>query len=265
MQEEKKKTIFSPNRIVAIIFYILILFIGAGVVTIVLGVILGAKQGLDIETVISSFTAADLTEYEQPYIRVNALAQGWGNFIGYLLAFLLVGFYMRDDVVTDFRALGEDKKFNSIFIPLAAIGFVGITYIIDILVSIGVESSVNQSTIEAIIQNGGAVPMVIATVLFAPIVEELIYRKAIFSLCKKYGVVACYVLSTIFFTLPHMLSSDMSNIGVWLLQCIPYATSGILLCVIYHKSKYNLYAAIAAHMANNLLAGIMILVSSSAQ
>ena len=260
MNEQKKKTILSPNKVVAIVIYIAVLFVIAGLITIVLGVFLGRMRNLDTQLVLESLTATDLTEYELPYIQVNALAQGWGNFLGYLLAFIAVVFFMRDDVVTDFRELGKQKKFFAMYIPLAAILFVVLTYIIDIIVGLGVDSSTNQTTIEAIITNGGAAPMIIATVLFAPIVEELIYRKAVFSLCKRYGLVACYLFSTLFFTLPHMISSDMSNIGVWLLQCIPYAASGVLLCLVYHKSKYNVYASIGAHLANNLLASILILI-----
>lgn len=258
---EEKKSIFRPNKVAAIVIYALILFVVAGLITIFLGVILGSMRNLDTTRVIESFATTDLTEFELPYIEVNSIAQGWGNFIGYFLALAAAVFFMRDDVITDFKELGKRKKFYAVYLPVAAVLFVVITYAIDILVSFGVSSSTNQTTIEDIITHGGAVPMILATVLFAPVVEELIYRKAVFSLCKRYGTVACYLFSTIFFTLPHMLSSDMSNIGVWLLQCIPYAASGVLLCLVYHKSNYNVYAAIAAHMANNLLASILILVA----
>lgn len=254
---EQKKSIFSPNKIVAIIIYALIIFLIAGFITIFLAVVLGVFNDLDITMVMECISSEDMSLFEAPYVKVNALAQGWGNLLGYLLAFIGVVFFMRDDVVTDFKELGKRKGFHAIYILLCAIAFLVITMIVEVIVAQFVPDSTNQSVIEAILNNGGAFPMILATVLFAPIVEELVYRKAIFSLCNKYGVAACYLFSIIFFTLPHMLSSDMSNMGVWLLQCIPYAVSGGLLCLIYHKSNYNVYTVIAVHMINNLLACIL--------
>lgn len=257
-----KKTIFSPNKIVAIVIYILMIMVVAGVITIILGIMLGISRELDTQVIIQSFAVMDLTGFEEPYLRVNAIAQGWGNLLGYLIATAGVVFYMRDDVVTDFKDLiGENKKKYAISIPIYAICFLVITLVVDSLVSlIGVDQSANQQTIENILNNGGMVPMLFATIFLAPVVEEFIYRKAIFSLAKPYGNVTCYILSIALFTLPHMLSSDMSNIGMWLLQCIPYATAGGLLCYIYHKSNYNVYASIGAHLLNNLIACILVFI-----
>lgn len=258
----EKKTIFSPNKIVAIVIYVVMIMAAAGVITLILGVIIGKSRGLDTQILLESFTALDLTIYEEPYLRANAIAQGWGNLLGYLIATVGVVFYMRDDVVTDFKDLiGENKKKYAISIPIYAVCFLLITLAIDSLVAlIGAEESTNQQTIENILSNGGMFPMLFATVFFAPVVEELIYRKAIFSLTKPYGNLTSYLLSIVLFTLPHMLSSDMSNFGMWLLQCVPYATAGGLLCYIYHKSNYNVYASIGAHMLNNLIACVLVFI-----
>lgn len=264
--EVNKKTqnsFFKPNKIVAIIIYAVMIFLVAGFITIGLAIIFGFAKHLDVMLVIETLSASDLSIYTPDYIKVNAMAQGWGNLIGYLIATAAVIFYMRDDIALDFKDLtGENKKKHAIWIPIFAVGFLIITLCVDTLVGLipGVSESTNQATIESILNNGGLVPMVISTVLLAPVVEELIYRKAIFSLAKGYGTVTCYVLSIVIFTLPHMLTSDMSNIGIWLLQCIPYATAGGLLCLVYHKSNYNVYASICAHMLNNLVACILVFI-----
>lgn len=253
----ERKTIFSPNKTVAIVIYLLVLFLFAGIITIGIGMVLGIKEGLDQKILFNSFASTDFVGYAPEYIRVNAIAQGWGNFIGYLISFVAAVFFMRDDVATDFKGLLEKKKYYSIYCIVALVVFMLSSLLVEGIIAQFVDSSSNQIVIEAILNNGGAVPMVLATVLLAPVVEELIYRKAIFSIGNKYGILSSYVFSILLFTLPHMLSSDKSNMGIWLLQCIPYAFSGGLLCLIYHKSNYNIYTCIIVHMANNLIACIL--------
>ena len=106
----------------------------------------------------------------------------------------------------------------------------------------------------------GLVPMIISTIFLAPVIEELIFRKVIFHYTKKYSIVASYLISIILFTLPHMISSSISNFGVWALQCVPYMVCGGLLCLIYHKSGFNIYSSICAHMLNNALAVVLVFI-----
>lgn len=253
----------KPNKIVAIVIYCLMIFIVAGFITIGLAMLFSINKGVNIIDVLESLTNPDFVSEDHNILKINAMSQGWGNFFGYLIATLGVVFYMRDDVALDFKDLiGENKKKHFIFIPICTIAFIIITITVESLIGLipGVSSSANQTTIENIINNGGMVPMILATVLLAPVVEELIYRKAIFSLTKNYGVLTSYILSIAIFTLPHMITSDMSNIGIWLLQCIPYALAGGLLCFIYHKSNYNIYSSIFVHLINNLIACIIVFI-----
>ncbi len=259
MEEAKKKTIFSPNKIVAIIFYILSMFVLGSIITIIIGILLAMFHDDNVGLVIESFTTLDLSEYSDSIRKINAMAQGWGNFIVYLLCFVVVVFYMRDEVIKDFKDLVGRKEKHMVWIPLFTLLFMIVTYAVEILIGYFVRSSANQETIETIIQDGGMIPMIIATVLFAPVVEELIYRKAIFSYFKKYSIGACYLISTVFFMLPHMISSDFGDIRIWVLQAIPYLVSGLLLCVVYHKSQENVFASIIVHFVNNFIASLLII------
>lgn len=261
---EKRKTIFSPNPWAAIISYIVIMFIIASFITIFVGLI--AAVAYDIEffelfKCISTTDPSKLSEFSDDVIKANAITQGWGNFFGYLLTLVCVVFFCRDSVKDDLFDVKERKKFHLWYIPATAVGAFILSYLIGIFIGIFVDSSTNQITIEMILKKGGLIPMIFATILFAPIVEELIYRKAIFKIClngERSGIILSYVASIVLFTLPHVLTSSMDNFGLWLLQCIPYAFSGFLLCLIYHKSKYNIYTSIAAHMFNNLVSVIMV-------
>lgn len=269
MENQQKNSILRPNVWIAIISYVLILFLVSGFITIFFAGFAANKYGIDFQELIEFISLTDITEeeflnyvsYKPNLVKASAIAQGWGNCIGYLLATILVVLFLRDTLKTDFKDLKERRNFHLWYIPLMAIGAYFISLVVEILVSMVVSDSANQFTIEMILQYGGLVPMIFATVLFAPIVEELIYRNSIFKICQNgstSGIVLSYLASIVLFTLPHVLTSNKDNIGIWLLQCVPYAFSGFLLCFIYHKSNYNIYTSIAAHMLNNLIAVIMV-------
>ncbi len=100
--------------------------------------------------------------------------------------------------------------------------------------------------------------MFVAVVICAPIVEELVYRKAIFSFLDKKPIAVAYIVSIILFTLPHMLTTSFQQPLQWFLISIPYLISALMLCVIYHVSGKNIYASWFTHMINNLVSFILI-------
>lgn len=249
----------DTKNLTAIIIYISVLFVGGSIFTYMFAYLFSLIFNEDYKLIIDSIVASDLSIYSENVIKANSLSQGCANLLGYILSFIGIAIVYRKELIIDFTSIKEKKKFYLYYILIAAVAFVGISYLIDLIFSNIVSSSANQSTIETILRYGGAIPMIIATILFAPIVEELIYRKCIFSACKNKGVVFSYVISIIAFTLPHMLSTS-SDVLTWLVQCIPYALCGGLLCLIYHKSNYNVYPVIIAHMLNNILAVILVFI-----
>ena len=175
--------------------------------------------------------------------------------------FIGITFWMRFDLKKDFIDGKNRKGFLCLFAVISAILFYGITFVIDnycIAPFVGV--SENQKTIELSIANGGAVWMFFAVVVFAPVVEELIYRKAIFKFLEKKNIVFSYVVSVFCFTLPHMLTTNFNPPSEWFLLCIPYFVSGILLAGIYHLSGKNMFVSWFVHFMNNLLAFILLFV-----
>lgn len=245
------------NLLYAILSYLCILFILSSFIIIGIGLVISIKEQLDFFELFSSFAATDFTQLSPDILKASAITQSYSNLIAYVLSTVLVVIFLRKYLVEDFIKIKQSPVRFTVFSLVAGILFILISYGIDILFSQFVESSQNQNNIEMIMANGGAIPMVISVVLLAPVVEELIFRKAIFKFNEKGSIVTSYVISIVAFTLPHMLSSDMSNTFKWLLQCIPYASCGFMLCFIYDKSNKNIYAAIVAHMMNNLLAAIL--------
>jgi membrane protease YdiL (CAAX protease family) len=248
------------NIFYAVISYLGILFLLASFITIGIGIIICAKNHLNFFELYESFVVTDFTEISPQIQKASAITQAYGNLISYVLSFVLVVLFLRKYLVEDFSKIKENPTKFIAYSVSAGIIFIFLSLVIDIAFSYIVDPSQNQNNIEMIMENGGAIPMILAVVFFAPIVEELIYRKAIFKLNENGSKVKSYVISIVFFTLPHMLSTDISNIFTWFLQCIPYAACGFMLCYIYEKSNYNIYAVIVVHMMNNILAAALMFI-----
>ena len=254
------RNIFKPNKFVAIIFYVLGILLIGSLFIILCGAIAGAINGSGASRIVDLILNASKREtMTAKEASAYYSAQGFGNALTYIFMAFGVIFFMRDDFITDFKALKENKRFYSINIPCAAVIFAIVAYLISFIFGKFVESSENQNSIELMLKYSGAIPMIFATVLLAPIVEESIYRKCVFYYGRNIPIWLCYLVSSILFTLPHMISSDISNFGQWALQCIPYLLDALMLCAVYHLSKKNIYAVICAHMLNNIIAVILVL------
>lgn len=145
-----------------------------------------------------------------------------------------------------------------------------------LMILLGVEGdSGNQEAIINMMQPGiPTILMFFATVIFAPILEELVFRKSIFNLFPKKPYLALVVSSVAFGAL-HVVSTaigiipDIFNGNATYLDfiteffyIIPYCLMGYALGYTYIKSDKNIVAPIFAHMLNNLLSFIMILVAN---
>lgn len=252
----EKKSFFAPSKLKAAIIYVLLLLIGAPLIGGLVGLIIGPSQGVDSTLVFQSFF---VSTNDSKVLFAHHTALGWANLITYLLATLAACFYLRNYLIEDILKIKENKKKYIILFPVLVISFAAIAYGVDRLFSLFSKSSANQTTIEAVLMTSGKIPMIIATVLFAPVVEELIYRKSIFEALRKLSLVSAYITSIVCFSLPHMLSGAES-VGAWFIQLLPYMILGGLLCFVYHISNHNVYVSIAAHMLNNLVAVIMFLI-----
>ena len=264
MEENKKKyspdSIWAPNKIAAILIYVFTIFILGALLIYLFAYIYSSLNNVSYDEIIKSVSSKtdELASFSNDILKANAVVQGLGNMFAYLIAAILICFFTRDEIKYDLFKFKDKKLYYAWFIPVAVILFVLIGYLVDLLVTNYTTASENQIQIENIIKNGGLAPMIISTLLLAPLVEELVFRKCIFSLCKKRLIIA-YILSIVLFALPHMITTSAS-FGDWALKCLPYLVSGAMLAAIYHLSGYNVYVSLMAHMANNILAIILVLV-----
>ena len=114
-----------------------------------------------------------------------------------------------------------------------------------------INGSNQTSIVNAIKEN--AFLMALSTCLLAPIVEETIFRKCIFSYFEKDYI--AIIVSTLAFSLIHVISSlDFIHI-------LPYLITGALLSTGYALSKRNIYVTILAHAIVNTISYIVICVN----
>ncbi|MDE6413863.1 MAG: CPBP family intramembrane metalloprotease [Anaeroplasmataceae bacterium] len=268
--KETKNPILEPNKTVAVVAYFLLTLLGGSILITILAFFYNKVHNMGLNPnqlleVVSTTKFSDLEEaHKKLYVFCNSLA----NLFMYILLFIIVVFFMRNYMKEDAKGLVKGYKKLAWLIPVCAIAGYGISYGVEaIIASLIHKTSVNQSSIEILIHDGGAVSMFFAVVICAPIVEELIYRKAIFEYLKKYHIAISYIVSILVFTLPHVVTTFIEAEYSFLdnvLICIPYALSGFLLCLTYHLCNKNVYASWFFHLANNLISFITIMVQRGA-
>ena len=258
MENKSKNFLLTPNKLLALICYVFINFFGGSLILILLIAIFSAIKGCNFDSLYEIMTMAEVEAIPKEYLSTYATIYSISNLLSYSLMAFFIVFYVRDDVVQDFKSFISSRKII-LFAIISSLLFYGITYLYsNVIIGNIVGDSENQLAIEAMISNGGAIFMFISVVFLAPIVEELIYRKSIFCLLNDKHVLVSYIVSSLAFAIPHMLTTSFEDPFKWLVLSTTYLLSGILLCLIYHKSKYNVYTTIVVHMVNNLISFILI-------
>lgn len=111
-------------------------------------------------------------------------------------------------------------------------------------------TSQNENTIAGMF-NADPIQLLLLFLLlcvFTPIVEELVFRKAIYTFFQnKLGHVAGIIGSGLIFGLMHVIAY------MDFIQSIPYIFMGLVFGYIYFQSKKNIYVTIGVHFINNFV------------
>lgn len=196
--------------------------------------------------------------------NISNTFQALAQFLVYLFATIVVIILFRPQFKTDFNLFIQNKT-SSFQVTLNGFALMLFTtFAANLLLTILQRlanisgDSVNQASIESIFTGPtiGIVLMVISVVIFAPIVEEFVFRKAIFSLIKN--PIVAIITSSLAFSAMHILSEP--NFIHMIINIIPYLTMGLFIGWYYHyKADRNIMVVIAIHALNNLLAVVGIL------
>lgn len=116
----------------------------------------------------------------------------------------------------------------------------------EILAQLGPDVSFeNQSVIEMMAEQSSVLTTAIATVIAAPIIEELLFRRILMGHAFKNHLLAGYIVTTAIFAFLHS--------GAALMPFVVYFSLGSGMALIYWKTK-SIECAILWHMINNGIA-----------
>ena len=186
-----------------------------------------------------------------------ATANTYLNFIVDLGMLLVVGWILKDTMIEQWHDFKKNIKDNLIYGCLIGMAILyGLALIGGFITMMlgGHSSSENQVLLETI-TNAHPLIMIITTVIFAPILEEMIFRGIVFGWFYELNPKLAYLVSGFIFGFIHVMISILSgNISEWV-QIFGYFFMGVGLCYLYEK-RDNIYVPILAHATNNLIAMI---------
>lgn len=272
---EKKRKI----SLIGILVYFGVFYLVAPLLTQILMVIVLKAYNVDMSLI---KTTDDLIKnYQNVYALILALS----NLVTYGLlfasAFVIMFRFLKEDLII----LRTNKR--SFFVNFGiTLGLLYATSILSnivlniILITTGLSkydtgNSQNQEAINLILTSSPVTCVItlLMTIVAAPIIEELIFRKGFFNISRKKGAKAI-VISGLIFGAIHVIDALISGISsviageeviqtviTQFLYIISYASSGIVLGYCYYKANYNITSNIAAHMAYNAIGIILTLLT----
>ncbi len=214
----------------------------------------------------------DLSTYnhkliDEEVIQFTSGALSVANLLTYLMILIPVGYLLLPNIKKDWEPFQKKDKqaIISIFTGFAIIyGAALVGGLLQTLVSYAFKipggQSQNQIAIELALSGSGLPLMLLTTIILGPIVEELIYRKAIFEVSRNKWI--GLTISTLLFSLIHVTNelSNIANFGHFLYVLIPYLTMGLGFSFSYITFKENVITVIGTHMLWNLFASIVSLI-----
>lgn len=184
-------------------------------------------------------------------IEAGTLASGTANFLMYAVMAVYTLVYAWGFLRRDFDALA-DRPF-AVIAGIAGGYFImmGCNTLTALLLTLfeRTENPNNAAVAELVFDSGGAVSAMV--IFLAPIVEEVLFRGAMFGFLRRYSRAAAYAVTVAVFALYHLwgfILQDAANL-VYLVQYIP---AGIILCRLYERGN-TIWEPIGMHMLVNFV------------
>ncbi len=209
-----------------------------------------------LQIVILGYYSYELTLKGIEITPENLIVPGINTtFISAVVSFLVITFIARKRL-----ASGTTKLFTKFrYISLAIGGFalmyianIGLTVLYNALGIVG--SSVNQDALELMISINPVI-MALPIAILIPVVEEIVFRGVLLEYFeRRIGVIGGVIISSALFGLIHV--SDAASLVFFPI----YFALGLILALIYVKSNKNILVPIIAHVLNNGIAVLALLI-----
>lgn len=182
------------------------------------------------------------------------------TFVVYGISALSIVLLNAKVLISDFKKIKVHAKmfFSSIM------KYIALIYLFNIILSFvlpylaGTDVVSNQQGIE---NQALTYPIftIVTTVIFAPIVEEMVFRYSLMNIdiSSRFKRVLLLIVSSFIFGSIHMLASIQSGNLNELWFIFQYAAMGLAIGLSYFKTE-NIWTPIAVHLVNNLIATIVI-------
>lgn len=196
-----------------------------------------------------------------PLEDINELTlTAYVNFIVYGIITIIAVLIFRRHLIEQFKKIGSPLKFIGIVLLgwLVLLALLLSSNMIVMLILGEAETAGNQQAVESIMSSYPLL-MILPVVLFAPLVEEIVFRLVIMDWLKSRPWVAILV-SSFLFGLIHVLGALVTLDLRGLIFILPYTAMGLPLGFIYYKTK-NIWYPIGIHILQNLFAAIVMLIS----
>lgn len=225
-----------------------------------------------------SNTKTDVNQFKDYYNFINAgnlsnLKMSLVQFFSYIVVLIPMFLINFKEIKVDFI---DFKKNDSPIISRLLTGFaymIAVNFVLGLATNIlgsffnGGTQSINQNFIEQLLKSHGAAFMLITIGVFAPIVEELVFRKAIFGLIKNDKT--AIIVSSLTFGLLHVTTEiinlvSTASFGIIplmnvLVLSLPYVGMGFFLGYWYSRNNRNITLLIGMHAISNIFSGLLIL------
>lgn len=190
---------------------------------------------------------------------LNGLGNSLLNFVLFTIIIIGLILVMYNALEADILRSSFGKVISQSLITLALLyvfSFLGnmISIVLSALFKERVLTSVNQLSIVETLHSGQAVMMIISVVLLGPIVEELIFRKSLFSLFenKKLAI----IISSLIFGLIHLIAEP--SLASVIINLPAYLIPGLVFGYFYAKNDENILVPTIAHILSNLISVLLI-------
>lgn len=179
------------------------------------------------------------------------------NFMVGFICLIMTGYILKDFIIESFVYFKENLFDNIIWSCSVGIGIVyGLSFVSNIIVMLllgtGNEGSANQQLFENYL-SGQPIAMFIQAVIFAPLLEELLFRGIIFRTLREKSKVYAHVISSLLFGFLHVYAGLFAGDMTQLIHMLPYALMGFAFGYAYEK-KGTIFVPIIIHGLNNFIA-----------
>lgn len=181
--------------------------------------------------------------------KLNFIQKNIYLFVIDIIYLVSLVFIYRKELKEDFKDFKENGSgYIFKYAPLYLLGVIlmGITNALLVKVT-GMEMSTNEQNVRTLIKYY-PLYMSFSSVMYAPIVEELIFRKSIKNLFNDN--VLFVLMSGLIFGLIHVVGTGNEGINE-ILMGIPYIIMGLDFAYIYAKTK-NIFTTMTLHSIHNL-------------